>query len=469
MITALGGIALITCKKTKLQSILVLALAFAVLLTACKGNEGASTGETGKTGTNSEGGQQTASPAAPNENRDPVELTIHAWNIPDGVKSVIEAFEAEYPWITIKHNGAINSYIINNIIAGEPSDIIFIDHGLSQWISGGNDLLEDLTPYIEQDAVIQNADTPEDLWNTMKVGDKLYTLPFADIPMWIAVNKDMQRKYGLDMPALDWTYEDMLEDAKAATDLNANDWGMYGTVGWFLHTLPVANGNAANFRLMGENNLKSVADSPGVIQDLQWLQDIILKWNVTPTSQQVREYGIKADTGVAFVGGNILYAAVADWDLPVLTQRAQFEWDILPFPRGKESQVTFRHMGLMGMTKASKHKEEAFLFMSYLFTEEAQKIMIEQGMAAWVKSPALDNYYTQVPIWEGRNREVVLKSAQMPLLSSDATMLNLREYGEKVTARIDQILTRGGNFSDVIPYIEEYNRLAETTRAEIGF
>lgn len=451
-------------RRSRLRIISAILLMIMLILTACQGNNGNQSDNSGN-GQNSDSGPN----SAVNENPDPVELTIHAWMIPDGVQAVIESFQKNYPWITIKHNGTINAFIINNIIAGEKSDIIFIDHGLSQWISGGNDLLEDLTPYIEQDTTIQSADVANGLWESMKVGDRIYSLPYADIPMWIAVNKDMINKYGIEMPPLDWTYNDMLDIAKEATDLNANDWGMYGIMDWFLNTLPVANGNAKNFRLMGEGNLRSVADTPGVLADLQWLQDLKLMWNVTPTDQQIRENGIKSDTGVAFIGGNILFAAIADWDLPTLQKRAQFEWDILPFPRGTEEQVTSRHIGLMAMTKASENKEAAFTFMSYLFSEEAQKIMIENGMAAWVRSPELDNYYSEVPIWEGKNRDVVLKSAQMGLMSTDATMLNLKEYGESIMARIVQIMNKGGNFSDIIPYVEKYNRNVEATRAEIGF
>jgi len=269
------------------------------------------------------------------------------------------------------------------------------------------------------------------------------------------------------MPSFDWTYDDMLDLAKAVTDPNANIWGMYAAVGWFLHTLPVANGHAANFRLMGEDNRQSVAATPEVIADLQWLQDLLLKENVQPTSKQISEYGLKPDTGVAFAAGNILFAPIGDWDLKTL-ERAQFEWDILPFPRGREKQVTYRHVGAAAITKASKDKDEAFMFLSFLFSEEAQKVMIESGAAAWVQSPELERYYDEVPIWEGKDREVVKKSAKMGHYTTNATLMNMVELEDNVMNRIRDILNKGGNFSDVIPYVEEYNRLVLETRKELG-
>ena len=456
----------------RLHAVIAL-LAFMLLLSACmgggSGSGGGGGGGGGKTDSTNNTNESDAdkTPPSGSENRDPVELTIHAWYISPSIQATIDLFQQKYPWITVKHNGSINQYIINNIIAGEDSDIIFLDAGLSPWISGGNDLLEELTPYIEKDERVQNATLVEGVLESQRVGDRIYTMPYTDVPMWIGVNKDLLHQYGLEMPSLDWTYDEMLEMAKVATDPNNNTWGMYGTTGWFLHTLPVANGHAANFYLMGEGNLKSVADTPEVIADLQWLQDLVVKWNVHPNEDQIKEFGLKGDHGAAFADGNILFAPLADWNLTTM-KRAQFDWDILPFPRGKKRQVTYRHFGAMAITKASKDKEEAFMFMSFLFSEEAQKVMIENGSAAWVLTPELEKYYDEVPIWEGRNTEVVRMSARMGQYSAGPSIMNLVEYQDSVMARIHPIINKGGNFSDIIPYVEKYNQLAAETRAAIG-
>lgn len=456
-------------KRKKRFGIVFLVTAFMLVLSACFGDGPKQVGapSSGAGGGPSSSPASSGSPAVSAEGKDPVELTIHAWYISPSIKATIDLFQQTYPWIKVKQNAAINQYIINNIIAGEKSDIIFLDSGLSQWISGGNDLLEELTPYMEKDERIKNAKVSEGLMDTFKIGDKYYSLPFTDIPMFVVVNKDMLKKYGQEMPSTDWTYDDMLELAKSATDKNANDWGLYGA-GWLTDIMTVANGSAANFRLMGENNEKSVADRPETLADLQWMQDLYLKWNVTPTPEQVDKNGIPNDAGAAFVKGNILMIPAADWDLKTL-QRAPFEWDVLPFPKGKARQVTMHQVGPMAITKASQHKEEAFLFMSFLYSVEAQKAMIENGSAAWVQSPELDDYYDQVPIWQGKNTEVIKMNAKMGHYTSDSTVINLVDFNNSVRARVDKIMTKGGNFSDIIPYVEEYNKNVAEIRAAIGF
>jgi len=195
-------------RKWKWFRSVALLLASMLVLTACLGgggggggaeggsgggaDRGAAAGSAGSDGGASSGGSKpSGQPAAGGKMPDPVELTIHAWFLSPSIKAAIDLFMETYPWITVKHNGSINQYIINNIVAGEDSDIIFLDHGLSQWITGGNDLLVELTPYIQQDERIQEAKLNEGMMEAHMVGDKIYTLPFADIPMWIAVNKDL--------------------------------------------------------------------------------------------------------------------------------------------------------------------------------------------------------------------------------------------------------------------------------------
>ncbi len=460
-----------TSARLKFPGVIAILLAAMVVLSACMGGS-APNGSQSPSFSPGSGPDATVTSDNPIpqgfEDKDPVELNIHVWYTSPSIQATIDLFQQTYPWITVKLNKSISGAIINNIIAGEKSDIVFLDAGLSQWIAGGNDLLEELTPYIEKDERIRNAKLPEGYMDMFKLGDKQYTMPFTDIPMWIVINKDMLSDYGQEMPPLDWTYDDMLALAKVVADPSANIWGMYGT-SWLTDIMTVANGSAANFRLMGKDHLESVADTPEVLADLQWLQDLTLKWNVVPTEEQADENGIPGDTSAAFIKGNILMAAVADWDLQRLITRAEFDWDVLPFPVGRQKQVTMHQVGPMAMTKASVNKEEAFLFMSFLFSEEAQKVMIENGSAAWVLSPELDAYYDQVEIWGDKNREVVKMSAKMGHYTSDSLVMNLRDYQDSVFARIDVIMRNGGNFSEVIPYVEEYNRKIAEIRKEIGF
>ncbi|MFD0715989.1 ABC transporter substrate-binding protein [Paenibacillus sp. GCM10027626] len=460
-------------KSLHISSFFAIMLCFALVLSACssgnstnKGtsNSGNKPAPSNTVDTNKEGTTEEQPPQDDPANKEPVTLKLLTWFV--GPNQVLfDKFHEMYPWITIEANTNIDKSIINNVIAGEEADLIFLDNGLSQWMSG--DLLEDLTPYIAKDERIQKANKVEGLMESFQTGGKQYTLPYADIPMWVVINKDLMNKYGMTMPSNDWTYDDMLEMAKQATDAQANDWGMIGM--GISDIMAMANGHAAKSRYMNEDNTQSVAHTPGVMEDLKWQQELVHKWHVQPSKAEAEKLGFNGDPGNEFLKGNFLFMLGADWYLEGLQKDANFEWDVLPLPKGKVKQTTVHQVGLMSMPKASKHKEEAFLYMSFLFDEVAQKVMIGNGSGAFVKSPELDKYFTEVPVWQGKNVEAIQLSSSMCCYSSDATMVELPEYMNKSIAALTKAMDTGSSLNAIIPYVEAYNKKALETRANLGW
>lgn len=410
--------------------------------------------------------ETTINDAEPEEEKEPVTLTLHTWFVGPN-QALFDKFHEMYPWITIEANTNINEAVINNIIAGEESDLVFLDAGLSQWMSG--DLLEELTPYIEQDERIQNANLVEGFLESFQTGGKQYTVPYSDIPMWIVINKDLMEKYGMEMPSNDWTYEDMLEMAKKATNPAAGDWGMIGMTGELAQILTMANGSADNYRYMNEENTQSLLDTPAVMEDLKWVQELSTRWHVRPNSEEMAQYGFEGDPGTTFLKGNFLFMIGADWYLPGLNENASFEWDVLPMPRGKERQATVHQAGPIAIPKASKHKEEAFMYISFLFSDEAQKLMIENGSNAFVINDTLNSYYDQVDMWQGKNVEAIRMAQNMCCFSKDPTIVDFTDYVWGPIAKLDPMLLDGGNLDEVIPHVEAYNKKAIESREALGW
>ncbi|UVI27300.1 extracellular solute-binding protein [Paenibacillus spongiae] len=467
------------------RSLIAIMLTFMLVLAACSGGNGngnagnapadsantPSTNEKSDTGTNkganagtNAGTNEETQTPAPSDDKEPVTLKLLTWFVGPNQK-LFDKFHEMYPWITIEANTKIDGGIINNVIAGEEADLVFLDNGLSQWMAG--DLLEDLTPYIENDVRIQNADKIDGLLESFQTGGKQYTVPYSDIPMWIVINKDLMNKYGLTMPGNDWTYDDMLEMAKKATDPAANDWGMIGMD--IADIMAMANGNAGNWRLMSNDNTQSVADTPGVLEDLKWQQDLVHKWHVKPSKEEAEKLGFAGDPGAEFLKGNFLFMLGADWYLEGLNKDAKFEWDVLPMPKGKVQQATIHQAGAISIPKASKHKEEAFLYISFLFDIAAQKAMIENGSGAFVKSPELEKYYEEVPMWKGKNVEAIKMAGNMCCFSSDPNMVDLPEYMNTVVAAISKAMNDGSNLNAIIPAVEAYNKKALETRKNLGW
>jgi multiple sugar transport system substrate-binding protein len=449
----------------------ILLLAILPILSACSnnGSEDSSSSPTASTATAiptaTPEATQSPAPSASPEKKDPVTLTVLTWFVGPNQK-LFDKFHEKYPWITIEANTKINKGIINNVIAGDKADLVFLDNGLSQWMTG--DLLTDLTPYIEKDQRIQSADKIDNLLESFSTGGKQWAAPYSDIPMWILVNKDLMKKYGMTMPNNDWTYDDFLEMAKKATNSAANDWGMVGMGHEFTSIMTMANGTADNFRYMNKDSSQSVANTPAIQEDFKWVQDLTNKWHVQPTAAEEKQLGMAPVAEESFIKGNVLFMLGADWMLETV-QKAKFEWDVLPMPKGKKQQATIHQAGSISIPKSSKYKEEAFLYISFLFDVEAQKSNIETGSSVFIKDPALANYFSEVPIWKGKNVDAVKLSANMCCFSSDPRTVNLSELAFKVNGGIDTAIREGKNISTLFPAVEAYNTKAVETRKSLGW
>lgn len=452
-------------RKTKLRSSLLTVLTFLLVLTACSGGGGgnSATEKPKDPPMQTEEKKLDPTPSQP-KNKDPVTLKLHTWFVGPN-QALFDKFHEMYPWITIEPVTKINGGIIKNIVAGEESDLVFLDNGLVEWMSG--DLLEDLTPYVQKDERIKNAKTVPGFLEAFQTGGKQYTIPYSDIPMWVVVNKDLLKKSGQEMPSNDWTYDQMLEMAKKATNPSANEWGGIGLSGDLSQIMPIANGNAANYRLMNEDMTQSVANSPGVLADLKWVQELTTKWHIQPTPEEAKSLGFDQDG--AFYKGNFLFMIGADWYLPGLKENTSFEWDVLPMPKGKVTQATVHQAGAIAIPKASKHKEEAFMYISFLFSEEAQKTMIENGSGAFVRTPELDSYYDQVDVWKGKNVEAIKMNGNMPVFSRDPAITEFSYLRDGVLGRITTKLAKGGDFNEIIPFVEKYNTNAAAARKALGW
>ncbi|MFC4600047.1 extracellular solute-binding protein [Cohnella hongkongensis] len=433
------------------------------LLASCLGGSGDAVSPTASSPPASSG---SAAPGeTPNADREPVTLTVLTWFVGPN-QALFDKFHEMYPWITIEANTNIDRAVVNNVIAGEKADLVFLDAGLSQWLSG--DLLEELTPYIEKDSRIQDAAMAEGFIEAFQTGGKQWVVPYSDIPMWIVVNKEMLHKYGMEMPGLDWTYDDLLEMAKQATDSAANDWGISGMVDEFTSILAMANGSAANYRYMNEDNSMSLANTPAVLEDLKWSQELTTKWHVRPSELEKERLGMQGDPVEVFLQGNSLFTLGADWYLETL-KKADFEWDVLPMPVGKAQQATVHQAGAIGIPKSSSHKEEAFLYISFLFSKEAQKTMIENGSGAWVQDQELYDYYAEVPVWQGKNVDAIRMNSEMCCFSRDPSIADLVTLVDTVNGPLAGMITRGGDFSSRIPAVEAYNLKAAETRKALGW
>ncbi|MCQ6560630.1 extracellular solute-binding protein [Paenibacillus mendelii] len=465
-------------RKGYVSVVLAIMLIFTVVLSACSKNEPSNSGtqdsgevkQTGNTPNNSKTNDEPE--VVPDEKKEPVTLKLLTWFVGQ-YQAEFDLFHKKYPWITIEPlvvggDDAMMEKQAALVAAGDSADLTWIQ-GLSTWTNEG--LLEDLTPYIEVDKTIQEAKVSEGFLDAFKTGEERFAIPFSKIAEWMLVNKDLLKKKGMEMPANDWTYEDLLEMAKKATDPAAGEYGIAYDALFSQHfkwAMPVANGHADNLYFLNKDLTQSVAHTPDVLNDMRWIMELTTKWNVIPDADEAAKMGW--DLNNSFLTGKALFTLGADWVLPGLKTEAKFEWDVLPMPKGKVMQATTQILGPIGILKASKHKEEAFKWLSFQFELEAQKWMIENGSNTFVEHPDLDSYIDQVEMWKGKNTEAVKLSTKMCCNMPGANVPDFTEYLATVdNALTDMFRTAKGDVNSIIPAVEAWNKKTLESRKLLGW
>ncbi|QGQ98966.1 extracellular solute-binding protein [Paenibacillus psychroresistens] len=394
--------------------------------------------------------------APPETAHEPVTLKLISWS--DSYTELYKKFNEKYPWITIEQI-PVNSRPVMEIIAtleaaGTPADLTWIDSDLITFDQNG--LIEDLTPYLEKDTSFRDIQLPTGFFDTMTYKGKKLAAPFVDVPMWILVNKDLLTKHGVEMPKNDWSYDDFRDVAKKLTDPDAGEYGLTTQPEFqmrLLSTKAVADGHAANLQFMNADLTQSVLNTPEVINDVKWLQDFVTKDGSMQSYAAAKE---KGDVSAQFINGKTGFAIGGDWVLPGLKKDAKFAWDVLPFPKGKVSQPGYTIYGPLSLLSGSKHKEEAYLWISFQFSKEAQKWKIDQGANASVIDPELTAYYDQSPMWQGKNIEAVKIAQKNAVIQPGATVPAWGEYNWNNI--MNDVVMGEGDINLIIPETEAWNK-----------
>ncbi|WP_198156146.1 ABC transporter substrate-binding protein [Paenibacillus sp. D9] len=445
-----------TSKKT-IHSVLGTVLALSFVLAGCSGNSANNAPASGSPAPSTAADTDAAGGGGgAEEKHDPVTLRFISWK--DSYNELYELFHRKYPWITIQQI-PVNSQPIMEIIAaqeaaGTPADVTEIDSDLITFQQNG--LIEDLTPYIDKSDIFKNAKFPEGFFDTMTFKGQKLAVPMVDVPMWVLVNKDLLAKHGVDMPGNDWTYDDFRDVAKQITDPDAGEYGVTTQPEIqmrLLSTKAIADGHADNLQYMNKDLTQSLLSTPDVINDAKWLREF-----VTKDGSMQSEAAAAASGGVTkeFINGKTGFAIGGDWVLPTLKEKAAFSWDVLPFPKGKVSQPGYSIYGPLALLSGSKHKEEAFLWLSFQFTKEAQKWKIDQGANASVVDPELTAYYDQAPIWQGKNIEAVKIAQKNAYIQPGLTVPGWNEYNYNNI--VNDIVFGDRDINDLIPETEAWNK-----------
>jgi multiple sugar transport system substrate-binding protein len=389
---------------------------------------------------------------------DKVEIRYGMWdrNQLPATEEIIKNFEAQNPDIDVeieltpykqyfvKLNAAASGGVTPDVFwMNMPNFSTYAKHGL----------LAPIDTYLEGSKTNIN-DFVQSSVQAYNANGNQYGIPrdIDSIAVWY--NKELFDKAGVAYPTNDWSWEDMKE--KAAKIKTATDDSIYPIM------MNLTDGQETYFNLILQSGTEIVADnkkstnvaSQDAITTYKKVQELMNK-GLLPNAQQISELSMSE----LFQSGRAAIAYSGSWNsLPFSTnQKISDHIGVVTMPKIK------RHAGVSHslahvMSNNTDHKEEAWRFIEYLSSDEAQTILGSSRTAIPAKITASQSWVESFDNVDVSAYTQSLKTAhQYPTAANTAKWHSILNDGMKkvwlgadpeqvmpqVSKRIDRVLKKG--------------------------
>ncbi len=334
-----------------------------------------------------------SAPAAEN-----VTLNFAIWDSGQekGLRTIADNFEAANPCIKIKINvtGWADYWTMLEAGAtgGSLPDVFWM-HSNEIYHYGANGMLLDLTDRISKSDKFKLSDYPDGLTKIYNINSKQYAVPkdYDTIGLWY--NKTMFDKAGLKYPDETWTWDTLYSAAKKLTKN-----GVYGIL------TPLHNQEGFynfiyqnNGKIISDDKKKSGYDDPATIEAMEYYTKFV-KEKLSPQIFGDQERAEAMQNGLCAMG------FFGSWNLSGFTSNEYMakNFDVSVLPQGKTRASIFNGLG-NAISATTKHPEEAWKFVEYLSTKEAQEEQAKLGVAISAYNGAAD-------LWVSSNKTFHVKS-----------------------------------------------------------
>ncbi|MFI6793892.1 ABC transporter substrate-binding protein [Nonomuraea sp. NPDC050383] len=377
-----------------------------------------------------------------------VTLTYAYWdseNQGQAMNKIVQEFAKSHPNIEVKLQFTPNKEYwtkLQTSAAGGTAPDVFWMNGPRIGLYASQGALMPLSDRIAADK-LDLGKYPKSLVDLYTLDGKQYGIPkdFDTIGLWY--NKDLFDAAKVKYPDASWTWDDVRAAAKKLTDPAKGVHGI-GAMPWsqevFYNTIFQAGGY-----VISDDKKKSGYDDPATIEGLRFWKDL-LDQKLSPTVQQMTDN----DPIEMFKSGKLAMWYDGSYDASQYFKTEGLKAGVAPLPAGPKGEATVIH-GLANVVYAkTKHPQEAWEFVKFLGSEQANRIQAEAGavipayeglQGSWVKSmPGLDlqAFIDQVP--DARPYPVSKNTAAWTSLETDAITKAFTD-GQDVEAAAKQLAT----------------------------
>lgn len=383
-------------KKTKMISVFLMS----AIAVACSGQQ--ESGSEAKQGDNKQ-------PNTTEVTKQPVELTFYYMY----ADSNYEAFMQEHGNLIQKKYPNFSFKFIQNTKGTTPEDIIATKTDVDVFIAINPSMMTlkelkmegDITDLVAKYKYDLNRIDPASLNVLRGIGEgKLPGLPFKINTLGMFYNKDLFDKFGVPYPKDGWTWDDVLETSKRMT---RTDSGVQYR-GFGIRPL----GNTMQLNQLSHSMITK--DYKATINNDQWkayFNKLIPLFQV-PGYEPTAAILADAKQSDMFSKEKTLAMLVQmNSDFPKAHQNLDINWDVVSFPTFKEKPGVGPQPDIVYyvLSSTSKHRDEAFLAMTEILSDDVQMARSKLGNPTVLKSQAIrDAFGTENPDLKGKNMKALI-------------------------------------------------------------
>jgi multiple sugar transport system substrate-binding protein len=307
-----------------------------------------------------------------------IELSLYSgnsWGVPQNsayavYDRVVEMFEKKYAdrnyRIVLKTGTMYKDYsewFAQLVLKGrEPDVFLILEEDFNTYAAIG--LLEKLDPYIRAS---ESFDTESFFAKALEAGryrGDQYSLPISIVPSFLIVNTTLLHELGLTIDLDNWTWDQFLELCRAFTADTDHDGvpDRFGVEGYDWHQAFYTN-DSNLFDASGEH---AGFDDRRMVEMLEFLKNLYALNQGMIVTEGDFEKG-----HVGFKTFNFSEFRVYGSDPYRLLMYNNFDWEILPFPRGPHGRSASKlYTVQIGMSSRSRHKDAAFAFLEFISSDD---------------------------------------------------------------------------------------------------
>ncbi len=336
---------------------------------------------------------------------DRVTLTWYVWdNAGQWENQMIQAFQSTHPTITIELMvvplDEFHLRLNGMWLQGNPPDVWSPNHSINGFkhalVKGW---LADLTPFINGSNPLDLGDFFTESIAMHTVDGKIYGLPIYSGVSFVFYNKDMFDAAGIAYPPTDWddptwTWDAMVSKAISLTknygDPERVQYGVVAVIQGTWDVYPWLWGQDLYPPSAYQTGFatESYLDTPTATLAYQARQDLICKHHVSPSPEEAPwgEYGWFSNNRAAMI-------ATGFWGLWVF-QDVGFDWGFAALPKGAPGAKGATYTDPWAMSSATEHPDEAWEFIKFLVSQDAQRAYMQITHAPPVRRSLMPEWST---------------------------------------------------------------------------